>query len=71
MRQTRFPVAARSSAAAAPARFLHPVALSRSVPLTPLHNMALISPEQSEADVDRHPAVCEAVLTRPAEAGIG
>ncbi len=35
-------------------RYLHLHALNRGVLLTPFHNMALISPETSEDDVDRH-----------------
>jgi glutamate-1-semialdehyde 2,1-aminomutase len=38
-------------------RFLHLHALNRGVMLTPFHNMALISPATSEADVDAHGAV--------------
>ncbi|HSI81158.1 MAG TPA: aminotransferase class III-fold pyridoxal phosphate-dependent enzyme, partial [Solirubrobacterales bacterium] len=35
-------------------RYLHLHALNRGLLLTPFHNMALISPETSEADVDLH-----------------
>ena len=35
-------------------RYLHLHALNRGVLLTPFHNMALMSPATSEADVDRH-----------------
>ena len=35
-------------------RFLHLYALNRGVLLTPFHNMALMSPATSEADVDLH-----------------
>ena len=35
-------------------RFLHLHALNRGVLLTPFHNMALMSPATTEADVDRH-----------------
>lgn len=35
-------------------RFLHLWALNRGVLMTPFHNMALMSPATSEADVDRH-----------------
>ena len=38
-------------------RFLHLYALNRGVLMTPFHNMALMSPETTEADVDRHTAV--------------
>jgi hypothetical protein len=73
MTPAKIPGVARISAATVPApeRSLHLFALSRAVPLTPFHNMASICPEQSEADVNRHPAVYEAALTRPAEANIG
>jgi glutamate-1-semialdehyde 2,1-aminomutase len=35
-------------------RFMHLYALNRGILLTPFHNMALISPATTEADVDRH-----------------
>jgi glutamate-1-semialdehyde 2,1-aminomutase len=38
-------------------RFLHLYALNRGVLMTPFHNMALMSPATSEADVDRHTEV--------------
>ncbi len=38
-------------------RFLHLYSLNRGVLITPFHNMALMSPATSEADVDRHTAV--------------
>ena len=38
-------------------RFPHLYALNRGVLMTPFHNMALMSPETTEADVDRHTAV--------------
>ena len=38
-------------------RFTHLYALNRGVLLTPFHNMALISPATTEADVDAHTAV--------------
>jgi glutamate-1-semialdehyde 2,1-aminomutase len=43
-------------------RFLHLHALNRGVLLTPFHNMALMSPATTEADVDRHTAVLEEAL---------
>ena len=44
-------------------RFMHLHALNRGVLLTPFHNMALMSPATTEADVDRHTGVFrEAVL---------
>jgi len=38
-------------------RLIHLWALNRGILLTPFHNMALMSPATSEADVDRHTAV--------------
>jgi glutamate-1-semialdehyde aminotransferase len=38
-------------------RFLHLWALNRGVLMTPFHNMALMSPATTEADVDRHTEV--------------
>lgn len=38
-------------------RFMHLFALNRGILLTPFHNMALIAPETTEADIDRHTAV--------------
>jgi len=38
-------------------RFIHLYALNRGILLTPFHNMALMSPATSEADVDHHTAV--------------
>ncbi len=38
-------------------RFLHLYALNRGVMITPFHNMALMSPHTTEADVDRHTEV--------------
>jgi glutamate-1-semialdehyde aminotransferase len=38
-------------------RFLHLWAMNRGVLMTPFHNMALMSPATSGADVDRHTAV--------------
>lgn len=43
-------------------RFLHLYALNRGVLLTPFHNMALMCPETSEADIDRHTAVFNEAL---------
>jgi glutamate-1-semialdehyde 2,1-aminomutase len=37
--------------------FLHLWALNRGVLLTPFHNMALLCPHHTEADVDRHTEV--------------
>jgi glutamate-1-semialdehyde aminotransferase len=38
-------------------RYLHLHALNRGVMITPFHNMALMSPATSAADVDRHTEV--------------
>jgi len=38
-------------------RYMHLAALNRGVLMTPFHNMALISPAPTEADVDLHTAV--------------
>jgi glutamate-1-semialdehyde 2,1-aminomutase len=38
-------------------RFMHLYALNRGVLMTPFHNMALMSPATTDADVDRHTAV--------------
>ncbi len=43
-------------------RFLHLHALNRGVLLTPFHNMALMSPATTQADVDRHTEVFDAAL---------
>jgi glutamate-1-semialdehyde 2,1-aminomutase len=44
-------------------RFMHLFALNRGILLTPFHNMALIAPDTTEADIDRHTAVFrEAVI---------
>ncbi|HSW43572.1 MAG TPA: aspartate aminotransferase family protein [Patescibacteria group bacterium] len=44
-------------------RFLHLWAMNRGILLTPFHNMALMSPATSEADVDRHTEVFEEAIT--------
>ncbi len=38
-------------------RYLHLYALNRGVMITPFHNMALMSPATTAADVDRHTEV--------------
>ena len=43
-------------------RFMHLYALNRGVLLTPFHNMALMSPATTAADVDRHTKVFRAAL---------
>jgi glutamate-1-semialdehyde aminotransferase len=51
-------------------RFLHLWAMNRGVLMTPFHNMALMSPATTEADVDRHTTVfaeaIEALFPGPA-----
>jgi len=44
-------------------RFLHLWCLNRGILLTPFHNMALMSPATSEADVDRHTDAFDAALS--------
>jgi glutamate-1-semialdehyde 2,1-aminomutase len=43
-------------------RFLHLWAMNRGVLMTPFHNMALMSPATTEADVDLHSEVFEAAV---------
>ena len=43
-------------------QLLHLFALNRGILLTPFHNMALMSPATTEADVDRHTEVFGEVL---------
>jgi len=42
-------------------RFTHLYALNRGVLLTPFHNMALIAPQATEADIDRHTVLFRAM----------
>ncbi len=35
-------------------RYMHLAALNRGILMTPFHNMALICPDTTEADIDRH-----------------
>ncbi len=44
-------------------QFLHLWAMNRRVLMTPFHNMALMSPATTEADVDRHTEVFAAAVT--------
>ncbi len=44
-------------------RFMHLYALNRGVLMTPFHNMALMSPATTAADVDRHTAVFTEAVT--------
>ena len=63
------PVAPRNGGEAAAAedpeldRFMHLFALNRGVLMTPFHNMALIAPGATEADVDRHTQVFREAAT--------
>jgi glutamate-1-semialdehyde 2,1-aminomutase len=43
-------------------RFMHLYALNRDVLLTPFHNMALMSPATSQADIDQHTKVFESAV---------
>lgn len=43
-------------------RFLHLWAMNRGILMTPFHNMALMCPDTTEADVDRHTEVFEAAV---------
>jgi glutamate-1-semialdehyde aminotransferase len=43
-------------------RYLHLYMLNRGILMTPFHNMALMSPATTEADVDRHTEVFEAAV---------
>ena len=63
-RQTPPRTGAEAAAADDPvlARYLHLFALNRGVLLTPFHNMALMSPATTEADVDRHTQVFREAL---------
>ena len=42
--------------------FMHLYALNRGILLTPFHNMALMSPDTTEADIDRHTEVFAAAV---------
>ena len=44
-------------------RFMHLWAMNRGILMTPFHNMALITAEASEADVDRHTQVFREAVT--------
>jgi glutamate-1-semialdehyde 2,1-aminomutase len=44
-------------------RFMHLFALNRGILLTPFHNMALIAPETTTADIDRHTSVFREAVT--------
>ena len=53
------PKRAEAAASHAGAGDLHLYALNRGVLITPFHNMALMAPTTTEAQVDRHTAVFE------------
>ena len=42
---------------------MHLYTLNRGILMTPFHNMALMSPATTEADVDAHTAVFSAAVT--------
>lgn len=44
-------------------RYLHLAALNRGIVMTPFHNMALMSPATTAADVDRHTAMFDEVVS--------
>ena len=52
-------------------RFMHLYALNRGVLLTPFHNMALMSPATTGADVDRHTEVFDEALSEITTAPLG
>jgi glutamate-1-semialdehyde 2,1-aminomutase len=52
-------------------RFIHLYALNRGILLTPFHNMALMSPATTEADVDRHTEVFGEAARELSSAGGG
>jgi glutamate-1-semialdehyde 2,1-aminomutase len=52
-------------------RFMHLYALNRGVLLTPFHNMALMSPATTQADVDRHTEVFDEALSEITNEGLG
>jgi glutamate-1-semialdehyde 2,1-aminomutase len=49
-------------------RFIHLYALNRGILLTPFHNMALMSPATTEADVDQHTEVFDQAASELAHA---
>jgi glutamate-1-semialdehyde 2,1-aminomutase len=50
---------------------MHLYALNRGVLLTPFHNMALMSPATTQADVDRHTEVFDEALSEITNEGLG
>ncbi|HET7295165.1 MAG TPA: aspartate aminotransferase family protein [Vicinamibacteria bacterium] len=45
-------------------RYMHLAALNRGILLTPFHMMALVAPDTTEADIDRHTLVFEECVTQ-------
>jgi glutamate-1-semialdehyde 2,1-aminomutase len=45
------------------ARYLHLAVMNRGVLMTPFHNMALMCPATTDADVDRHTAAFGEAVT--------
>jgi glutamate-1-semialdehyde 2,1-aminomutase len=43
-------------------RFMHLYAMNRGILLTPFHNMALMSPQADNSDVDQHTRVFREAL---------
>src|SRR5262249_55715562 len=43
-------------------RYMHLAALNRGILMTPFHNMALIAPQATEADIERHNGVFRETL---------
>jgi len=43
-------------------RYMHLAALNRGILMTPFHNMALISPQTSTEDIDRHTEVFREIV---------
>ena len=52
-------------------RLIHLYALNRGILLTPFHNMALMSPATTQADVDRHTEVFDEALSEITNEGLG
>jgi glutamate-1-semialdehyde 2,1-aminomutase len=44
-------------------RYMHLAALNRGILMTPFHNMALISPQTTEEDIDQHTAVFREIVS--------
>jgi glutamate-1-semialdehyde 2,1-aminomutase len=44
-------------------RYMHLASLNRGILMTPFHNMALISPQTTEADIDRHTEVFREIVS--------